>query len=358
MRFIKQQIIRLRISVRILGIFFKLITGEDYRNLGKCGKKIILLDTPDHGNLGDHAIAMAEHKFLRDNFNCVISEFTHNEYCLFKKYIVKRIHKDDIIILTGGGYIGTLWKNEENVSIDILDTFKDNHIIIMPQTLFFSADEDGVKEEKKFVEALNDCSDITVMLRDNYSFEKMKEMRTKARLLLVPDIVTYLTYSRNSIREKKVLLCLRKDIEKSIDNEQLNSLLSDLKSNGVIIVSTDTVVTHLVSKTKREYEVNKKLKEFSESMLVITDRLHGMLLSAITSTPCIAFNNVSGKVFGAYEFIKYLNYINVANDGDEGLEKLRSLLEENENNQYENIPLQIYYSAMVEAVKEKVTNLT
>ena len=33
-------------------------------------------------------------------------------------------------------------------------------------------------------------------------------------------------------------------------------------------------------------------------------RLHGMIMSVITDTPCIAMNNTSGKVKGVYDTIK------------------------------------------------------
>ena len=48
----------------------------------------------------------------------------------------------------------------------------------------------------------------------------------------------------------------------------------------------------------------KIIKQFSKSKLVVTDRLHGMILSVITGTNCIAFDNSSGKVSGVYDTIK------------------------------------------------------
>ncbi len=351
MNFIKNQIIKMRISARNLFVFLKFILGKDYNCLKNSNKKIILFDTPDHGNLGDHAIAIAEQKFLRDNFDCVISEFTHNEYCLFKRYIVNKIQKEDTIIITGGGFIGTLWKEEQDIIMDILNQFKYNHIVIMPQTAFFSSDEIGINEENKFKVALNNCTDITVMLRDKCSFKKIKELDTSAKLLLVPDIVTYLRHSTNARRENKVLLCLRTDMEKVINTSALEPVLSYLNSKDLILANTDTVVPRLVSKAKRKYELNKKLVEFSSAKLVITDRLHGMLLATITSTPCLAFDNISGKVFGTYEFIKYLDYIKFAETNTDIFKKLTDLIETNKYSAYNNTALEKYYSAMAAAIK-------
>jgi pyruvyl transferase EpsI len=52
-----------------------------------------------------------------------------------------------------------------------------------------------------------------------------------------------------------------------------------------------------------------KLDEFAKSKLVITDRLHGMIFSAITGTPCIVFANSNGKVEAEYQWIQSLPYI-------------------------------------------------
>ena len=54
----------------------------------------------------------------------------------------------------------------------------------------------------------------------------------------------------------------------------------------------------------RKQFIDKKIREFSEYSLVITDRLHAMVFSALGHTPCIAFDNSSKKVSGVYEWIK------------------------------------------------------
>ena len=41
-------------------------------------------------------------------------------------------------------------------------------------------------------------------------------------------------------------------------------------------------------------------KNFSSSKIVITDRLHGLIFSKITSTPCIAIDNSNNKIRETY----------------------------------------------------------
>ena len=62
-----------------------------------------------------------------------------------------------------------------------------------------------------------------------------------------------------------------------------------------------------------ELYVYNKLTEFASASLVITDRLHGLIFSAITNTPCIAFDNLSGKVHGIYHWIEDIPTIRLIN---------------------------------------------
>ena len=48
-------------------------------------------------------------------------------------------------------------------------------------------------------------------------------------------------------------------------------------------------------KENREQLLKQKIEEFQSAELVITDRLHGMIFSVITGTPCIAFDNLMRK---------------------------------------------------------------
>ena len=50
----------------------------------------------------------------------------------------------------------------------------------------------------------------------------------------------------------------------------------------------------------------------------VTDRLHGMIFSVVTGTPCIALDNVSGKVRGVHAWIEDLPTLRFAHDLGEG----------------------------------------
>ncbi|WP_423202829.1 polysaccharide pyruvyl transferase family protein [Morganella morganii] len=55
--------------------------------------------------------------------------------------------------------------------------------------------------------------------------------------------------------------------------------------------------------------------KFSNSKLVVTDRLHGMIFAFITNTPCLVIRNSNHKIEETYKnWISNFNYIKLIND--------------------------------------------
>ena len=92
-------------------------------------------------------------------------------------------------------------------------------------------------------------------------------------------------------------------------NSNYETLKKELEKADIEYTHTSTVINKKVTPVNRKKEVFHKLREFSNCSLVITDRLHAMIFSALMGTPCIAFDNVSKKVSGVYKWIEKLDYI-------------------------------------------------
>ena len=134
----------------------------------------------------------------------------------------------------------------------------------------------------------------------------------------VPDIVLSLNYSEHSTEQNGLLFCLRHDKEKVSDDKAINRIQSLCKQNGYSLKLTDTVVNHDVEEDNVKKECENKIAEFQKSKLVITDRLHGMILSVIAGIPCIALNNISKKVQGVWNlWLKdRISYVYFAENAD------------------------------------------
>ena len=290
-------------------------------------EKCILFGTPKHGNIGDHAITIAIYKFMSDRGKKVFEVSSFDRFYLMD-YIKKTIENDDIILINGGGFIGSQWIEEEKMVRDVVSSFKDNKIIIFPQTLYYKDDENGKKECDISLNIYNNHKDLTICTREKKSYNFVTENITNARCIFVPDIVLYLDNIDFNNKRENALFCLRSDPEKSVSNTDIKKVKECFKSNNLNIDYTDTVINSQISKVDREKIFYDKLEEFSKYKIVVTDRLHGMIFAAITSTPCLVFSNYNYKVKGVYEWIKNLDYISFIEgdfDADEQIKKLLNL---------------------------------
>lgn len=278
---------------------------EIFEQASKKDGNIILIATPTHGNLGDHAIVYAEHKILKEVFSDkAIIEVPNGHYLSLTKLIQRKVSNNDIIVVDGGGNLGTLWPHEDDKITDIIKRFKNNKIIIFPQTCYYDKSIDNVERIQKNSTAYRSAKDLTVMLRDYASYSFFKENFPFVKAVFVPDVVLSLSPDVASKCRRGVLLCLRNDIEKVIKDDVIKAIMKEADRLGKTVSCTSTVVDYSVIQDNRESELNDKWREFAESELVITDRLHGMIFAAITKTPCIAVDNISKKVSGVYQWIK------------------------------------------------------
>lgn len=300
-------------------------------------KKVVLFGIPTHGNIGDAAIVLAEEKFIEDN----LSEYEYmkileeDETKETIEEIQKILTEEDIILLHGGGNLGDEYVILEERRRMIIEAFPNNKIILMPQTIHFSDTEKGKNELEKTKKVYNNHKKLTLVAREKVSFEIMKKEFYNANVILTPDIVMYLNETQP--RERKgVLLAMRSDVEKVLTDSQMKQINEDISKYFENIKMTDTYLAEdeIYCDTRKKV-VEDKLEEFRNAHLVITDRLHGMILSAITSTPCIAVSNYNHKIKSSFEWLKEQKYIKFLDDIN-SLEDAILELKEFKNYSYNN----------------------
>lgn len=327
-------------------------------------KCLVLVNTPLHGNLGDQAIAYAEEQFLRDYFpdyKIIEIDSSLSVSKALNFYILSSMNSEAVFLIHAGGYLGDLWSEEESRIKRILSSIKENRKIILPQTYYVMNSNNREKkyhEDRLFYSKLKN---LIVCLRDDNSYQVFShEILCKSQCFLLPDIVTYLSSlskeykSKTTNKRNGVLFCMRRDHEKIVDPNIVNGLISWLKEEEIKFSYTDTCVDYAINKNVRKKELLKKWDEFSKAKLVITDRIHGMIFSALTGTPCIALDNVSKKVSGAYHWIDYLDYIKIIEKPTvDVIENVLGDLMQSSNNDYNNVPLTQYYDALAECIVGK-----
>lgn len=274
----------------------------------------VLLNTPLHGNLGDHAIALCEEELFSD-LNIKVLDF--QRHSADYEAVAKATPEDKLIFISGGGYLGDLWPIEEYKVRDIIKAFAGHKIIIFPQTVSFDLSDE--KSEKFFEESksvYSQCPDLTLFVREQISYDFIRNQMPEVKVKLVPDMAMLMKYEANAKREG-VVVCLRDDKERSILPDEKEMILQSLNKIYSSVRVIDTVIGNKLSRSKREKEVSHMLDCFAGSELVVTDRLHGMIFASVTSTPCIVINSKSHKIRGCYEWMKDLGYIKFADNTDE-----------------------------------------
>lgn len=303
-------------------------------------KKLILVGEPHHNNLGDNMIAVAERKIVQEAFSeydfCVMPE-EKLDVCIdrAKKYI----NDEDVILFHGGGNLGDTYKIIENRRRKVIETFPNNKIIILPQTIYFSDTIDGKLELECTKKIYNSHKNLVMLAREEKSYEFMKRHFENAKVYLTPDIVMTMNLQENKNREG-ALLVFRNDKEKVFNDDEIKKIECDISGTYGSVKYTDMIAIKKRYSIAGEYRkklLDEKIGQFQSSKVVVTDRLHGMIFAAITGTPCIAFRNFNHKIKESYNWIKNLDYIEFCDNISEfknSFEKIKEIQKTKYNNTF------------------------
>lgn len=266
-------------------------------------KKIWFLDAPAYGNLGDQAIAYAICKFCHNIFpDAQFFEFQEYNVIQYLSWLKLTIKAGDLIVLQGGGNLGNLYPRYEFVRRTIIKSFPHNRIVVFPQSVYFSNDKVGKQEIAAARKTYATNRNLIIFARDSKSFQEMKKAFPETHIEICPDIVFSLNGTVSAENRSGIGVCMRDDKERMISSEQTKKIIEQLSRNKAIVRKFDTAVNaeKPIIGEYRERLVISKLKEFAECETVVTDRLHGMIFSYVTSTPCVAVSNSTGKSLYAY----------------------------------------------------------
>ena len=288
-----------------------------YHNTHK--PKIVLLLTPQYLNFGDHGIAVEERKLLKRLCpDKKILEINYTFYQFWPNIVKNIINDEDTIVITGGGYMGDLCLQLQLSVNEIFKTYSKYKIILAPQTIYFK--EEQSEALKQFKRLLTHHGNVYVFAREENTIHLLTEifgLNYGTQCALMPDLVLFLNASHlySKKRKNNIGLCIRNDHERTITDETLAEIKKQLAAGPQKICKIKMAYNHVeIPIWISNLFVRKKLKQYANKDLIITDRLHGMIFAAITGTPCIVFDNVSKKISGVYRWIQTLDYIKLVNN--------------------------------------------
>jgi len=271
------------------------------------GRRFHYIDIPVHDNIGDLLIMLGTVRFFKDNG---LSPATVSNTYYFDHQWVR---PGDVLVFHGGGNFGDIYGSIHDLREKLIAAFPDNRIVLMPQTLFFSS----VEARARSAATISRHPDLHLFVRDTVSEKLAYEFTDK--VYLVPDMAHHLYPIRHSggaaqgnVRIQRV------DPEKPKTPESLRSLPIRTTTDWVDVIGDERRLMTLFAKLEWRFDrygwdraltklalwfwvpvsrrfMGKAVKLFADHETIVTDRLHGHILSCLMDKKNIVIDNSYGK---------------------------------------------------------------
>jgi len=277
-------------------------------------RNVALLDYPDHSNVGDHLIWLGEKIIIKERLGLRI---VYGGSAHTVRFDELSTFGDIPLICHGGGNFGDLYPLHQGFREEVLAAFPDRQIVFMPQTIHY-------RDPATFLSsplAQSNWKGLTICARDRRSLGFLRTTAGHLNARLAIDAAFALRSTVRKIaheigpRQRTPLLLMRTDIERS---DHASALGGEVSTDWL----DDAVTETFLSDSKVEYIIEKcdlrRLIDFeweakslgylvrsvaliASAKIVITDRLHGHILSRLLGRPNIFIDNSYGKNAGFLE---------------------------------------------------------
>ncbi len=281
----------------------------------------VLWGLPYYPNIGDTLIWEGELEFLKSiPYKCL-------GICGWDEYKRLPLKKDTVILITGGGYMGDIWRKAWDSVMNTIEQYPDNPIVILPNTIFYNAHEIMCSDAERMAK----LKKLTICVRDKVSFQISKD-NFKNEVCLVPDMAFYISLdylNRWRISEMdKVLFLKRMDKELANVDVCIEAKHVDVRDwptmdscasigerffykSRALCSKTENVLTCLHPfaewlEHKLGYCVYRKcmtrrgVQFVSQYKEIYTTRLHVMILSVLLGKNVYFIDNSYGKLSSFY----------------------------------------------------------
>jgi pyruvyl transferase EpsI len=202
-----------------------------------------------------------------------------------------------VVAIVGGGNMGDMYTDLEEARLQVVKAFPHNRIVSFPQSIDFSDTTSGRCALQRSRSIYESHPRLTLFARDTESHERMRAAFPGAKVCLAPDTVLSMPCQLKHERTIPLVSCIRSDKEAALSAERRGEILAALTSAVSGAVVTDTVVPGpRLDFRSYDQKLEELLTLFSRSRCVVTDRLHGLIFSVITQTPCVVIENNNHKI--------------------------------------------------------------
>jgi exopolysaccharide biosynthesis predicted pyruvyltransferase EpsI len=273
-----------------------------------------LLDFPDYSNVGDSLIWLGELAFFEraaerpPGYVSTIHGFDLDA--------LRRAVPEGPIFLSGGGNFGDLWPRFQQFRRMLLAALPGRRIVQLPQTIHFA----DPAEARATREAIAVHGNFTLLVRDRPSLA-FAQAELGCEVALCPDMAFCLgSQSRPALPVHDIVYLLRTDQEQKPGRGAPilapDSLVTDWIHGGRQPSRWDRAVARLGRtalmlaggepdyrrfRTRARAELERGRALLGSGEAVVTDRLHGHILSVLMGIPHAVLDNSYGKVRGFAE---------------------------------------------------------
>jgi pyruvyl transferase EpsO len=275
-----------------------------------------LLDFPNHPNVGDSAIWLGELAYLRSlgplplRYTCDVDSYS-------RATLAARV-RGGIILLSGGGNLGDLWEPSQRLRERVITDFPDTPIVQLPQSIHFRS-RSALQRAKRVFDA---HPALTLLVRDGTSLALARnEFRNPSHLC--PDMAFWLgPLARPCAQTKDIIWLSRTDAESggpmeagmAAGVERIDWLAEPMTGlrrlkrwldRQLLLhprLSSGSMAVHsgVCAQVARQ-RLSRGCYLLASSRAVLTDRLHGHILSVLLGIPQFLLDNSTGKVRNFYE---------------------------------------------------------
>jgi pyruvyl transferase EpsO len=307
-----------------------------------------LLNHPSHGNLGDHLIWAAQIHYLGQIRRIPVRYIASpDRYC---PRALEQAVGQQPIVLSGGGQLGDVWPRLQEFIERVGNRHRLNPLIIFPQSLGFRDQE----RLQRAAACLQEHPDLTLVLRDGVSFQLAERHFSGCRLILAPDMAFALPIDSlfpgglmpPQLRPRRPWLALRRRDRERASAGWEHELapwrplvecsdwlplergwiwgdprlpFSRTVATGVREILQRRLLMPRGALARRRWQqglapswrqaaqasplnrlslgmVHEACRQLAGRQLVITDRLHGVILASLLGVPALALDNRTGKI--------------------------------------------------------------
>ncbi|BAK68146.1 putative polysaccharide pyruvyl transferase [Sphingobium sp. SYK-6] len=282
---------------------------EAVRPFLRQGDSYALLDFPDYANVGDSAIWLGASSLLRSLAGRDASyAASHKDFSL--DALVRHCPQGPVFII-GGGNFGDIYPAHQQLRWTLLRHLPDRVIVQLPQSIHFDGEE-GARETAAAIAA---HGQFHLMVRDRAS-AAFAQSHFDCPVILAPDCAFALgPLPRPVTPDRPLVLLLRSDGEKSgeeyapfdslgtapVDWARLPPMPADVwrqaKWKALRSGRWSRMARHIeVLNAQARWRLDRGLALLAAGETVITDRLHGHILSILLGIPHVALDNRTRKV--------------------------------------------------------------